>query len=89
MGSDFSIRNLDSIEARKRQYYYIKENYPELSDKAQSQVMGNCLYFGQKAALCLAPEAREEALQIILDVYDESYNSQPIHESKNRSFGML
>lgn len=86
MGSDFSIRNLDSIEARKRQYYYIKENYPELSDKAQSQVMGNCLYFGQKAALCLAPEAREEALQIILDVYDESYNSQPIHESKKQKF---
>lgn len=86
MGSDFSIRNLDSIEARKRQYYYIKENYPEIASKAQSQVMGNCLYFGQKATLCLAPEAREEVFQIILDIYDECYNSQPIHESKKQKF---
>lgn len=86
MGSDFSIRNLDSMEARKRQYYYMKENYPELSGKAQSQLMGNCLYFGQKAVLCLAPEEREDALQIILDVYDEIYNSQPIHESKKQKF---
>lgn len=86
MGSGFSIRNLDSMEARKRQYYYMKENYPELSGKAQSQLMGNCLYFGQKAVLCLAPEEREEALQIILDVYDETYNPQPIHESKKQKF---
>lgn len=86
MGSGFSIRNLDSMEARKRQYYYMKENYPELSGKAQSQLLGNCLYFGQKAVLCLAPEEREAALQIILDVYDEIYNSQPILESKKQKF---
>lgn len=86
MGSDFSIRNLDSMEARKRQYYYMKKNYPELSDKAQSQVMGNCLYFGQKAFLCLSPKAREAALRIILKVYDEIYDSQPIHESKKQKF---
>lgn len=86
MGSSFSIRNLDSMEARKRQYYYMKENYPRLTDKAQSQAMGNCLYFGQKAVLCLDPEVREEALQIILDVYEKIYNSQPIHESKKQKF---
>ena len=86
MGSSFSIRNLDSMEARKRQYYYIKENYPELSGKAQSQVMGNCLYFGQKAVLCLDTEVREKALQMIVDVYEESYNSQPIHEGKKQKF---
>lgn len=86
MGSDFSIRNFDSIEARKRQYYYMKENYPELSHKAQSQVMSNCLYFGQKAILCLTPKARKELLQIIQNVYDEMYNSQPIQESKKQKF---
>lgn len=86
MGSSFSIRNLDSMEARKRQYYYMKENYPGLSNKAQSQVLGNCLYFGQKAALCLAPESKAETLQIILNVYNEIYNSQPIHESKKQKF---
>ena len=86
MGSSFSIRNLDSMEARKRQYYYMKENYPGLTDKAQSQAMGNCLYFGQKAVLCLDSEVREQALQIILDVYEEIYNSQPIHESKKQKF---
>lgn len=86
MGSDFSIRNLDSLEARKRQYYYMQKKYPNLSGKAQSQVMGNCLYFGQKAVLCLDPEVREEALQIILDVYEEIYNSQLIHESKKQKF---
>lgn len=86
MGSGFSIRTLDAVEARKRQYYYMKENYPELSGKAQSQVMGSCLYFGQKAVSCLASEAKEEALQIILDVYDEIYNSQPIYESKKQKF---
>lgn len=86
MGQRISIRNLDSIEARKRQFYYMKENYPRLSVKAQLQVLGNCIYLGQKAVFCLDHETKEKVLKNIQDIYDEIYNSQPINESTKQKF---
>lgn len=48
MGNKFSIHNLDTLDARREQYLYMKEKFPQLSGKAQSQLLENCLYLGQK-----------------------------------------
>lgn len=81
MGSEFSVRNLDSLEARKCQYFYIKANFPELSSKAQSQVLGNCLYLGQKALRCSDSVVIKEAMQYIRPLFDEIYMDQVIQEN--------
>ena len=64
-------------------YYTTNRPVPQRPQRRQNV---KALYFGQKAVLCLAPEEREAALQIILDVYDVIYNSQPIHERKKQKF---
>lgn len=84
MGSEFSVRNLDSLEARKRQYLYMKANFPELSGKAQSQVLGNCLYLGQKALYCSDSTVVKEAIRRIRPLFDEIYAAQDIQENKKQ-----
>ena len=84
MGSGFSLRNLDSLEARKRQYLYIKSRFPELSGKAQSQVLSNCLYLGQKVLRCSDPTVAEEALRRIRPLFDDVYTSQTVQETKKQ-----
>ena len=84
MGSGFSIRNLDSLEARKRQFYYIKKNYPKLSGKAQSQVLGNCLYLGQKVLRESDPEIAKETMHRIRLLFNEIYMDQIVQENKEQ-----
>lgn len=81
MNIGFSIQSLDSLEARKRQYFYIKENYPLLSMKAQSKMLENCLYFGQKVLLNLNSKEKNKAFHIIKVMFDEIYMSRPVRNS--------
>ena len=81
MGSPVSFRNLDSLEARKNQYFFVKKNYPELSGKAQSQVLGNSLYFAQKVLRESDSEERERILQHIQSIFNDVYVSQDIQEN--------
>lgn len=84
MGSPFSFRSLDSLEARKRQYFFIKENYPELSGKAQSQMLGNCLYLGQKALRDSEPEVVKETMLHMQLLFNEVYTDQVVQENKKQ-----
>lgn len=86
MGEAVSLRNLDALEARKKQYFYMKDNFPDLACMAQSQVLGNCLYLGQQFLDCREFDVKEEALKRIKVLYDKIYNDQIIHESKKQKF---
>ena len=84
MSNTFSLRNLDSLEARKRQYFYIKEKFSELSGKAQSQVLRNCLYLGQKALRESDIVVAQEAIRCIEVLFDEVYTEQTVQENKKQ-----
>lgn len=84
MSNTFSLRNLDSLEARKRQYFYIKEKFSELSGKAQSQVLRNCLYLGQKALRESDIVVAQEAIRRIEVLFDEVYTEQTVQENKKQ-----
>lgn len=84
MGNMFSIHNLDSLDARRRQYLYMKEKFPQLSGKAQSQVLGNSLYLGQKALREADDSVSKEALKRIKVIFNETYDAQTIRESKKQ-----
>lgn len=81
MGRKFSLRNLDSLEARRRQYWYIKKSYPQLAEKAQTHFLGNCLYFGQKALRSKDKNVQVEALKIIIPMFNEIFGCQEVHDS--------
>ena len=73
MNTAYSLRILESLEGRLRQYAYIKQNFPKLTGKAQAQVLGNCLYLGQKALREADPEKAAEAVQKIASIYNETF----------------
>ncbi len=84
MGEAVSLRNLDTLEAREKQYFYVKDNFPDLACMAQSQVLGNCLYLGQKFLVCKDFAVKKEALKRIQVLYDRIFNDQAIQESKKQ-----
>lgn len=84
MESKFSVRNLDSLEARKKQFFYLKKNLPELSGKAQSQLLGNCLYLGQKALRNPDSAVTEDVIKRIRILFDEAYEIQHIQGNKQQ-----
>lgn len=49
MGTAFSLKRLDSLEARKAQIHYMESHYPSLVPAATSQYLGSCLYYAQMA----------------------------------------
>lgn len=49
MGSKFSIRNLDALEARKKHLDFVKGNYPDMLELLENRFLGSCLYFMQLA----------------------------------------
>lgn len=49
MGSSFSVKRLDAVEARSRRQYYLKKYFPALADKGCIELHFSCIYFGQQA----------------------------------------
>ena len=78
----FSIHNLDTLDARREQYLYMKEKFPQLSGKAQSQLLENCLYLGQKALREADNLVSREALKRIKVIFNKTYDDQTIRDSK-------
>ena len=69
MGSAFSLRNLDSLEARYRQLAFIRERFPSLEELAQQQFLGSCRYFGQLALRSENPQTRIQAMKYIEPIF--------------------
>lgn len=65
MGQGYSLKRLDSIEAKQRRYEYLKDVFPELSGKGSMDVFVSCIYQGQQALRFLAGRKRNEAITIL------------------------
>jgi len=58
MGTGYSIRRLDALEAKQQRQKYIEKYYPELKDTAKINLFTSCIYQGQMALLHLKGEER-------------------------------
>ena len=81
MQQKFSLRNLDALEGRRRQYFYIRDHFSKLSGKAQGQFLGNCLYMGQKALRFMDNDLKNQAMNRIQPLFREIYGLQTIEDS--------
>lgn len=54
MGSGYSIKRLDAIEAKVQRQVYIKKRYAELEKCAKRNLFGSCIYAGQMSLLYLS-----------------------------------
>lgn len=76
MGTKFSIRNLDSLEARQNIYRFARDNYPNLSTIAQEKLLLNCIYLGQKALQTKDKKLIKQAFEKIKKTYITAYQCQ-------------
>lgn len=65
MGTGYSIRRLDALEAKQQRQKYIEKYYPELKDTAKINLFTSCIYQGQMALLHLKGEERAIAKEKI------------------------
>lgn len=49
MGSSFSVRRLDAVEARSHRQVYLEKHFPALAYKGCIELHFSCIYFGQQA----------------------------------------
>lgn len=72
MGKSFSFGNLDALEAMEIQIDYMSKNYPKLELMSRMQLLGMCLYLGQKA---LKSPERDAAMKKIGEIYKRNYRT--------------
>lgn len=58
MGTGYSTRRLDALEAKQQRQKYIEKYYPKLKDSAKINLFTSCIYQGQMALLHLKGEER-------------------------------
>ncbi len=77
MGSGYSLKRLDAMEAYCNRYEYFKEYFPELQQKALCSIWENCIYHGQMAMTYLNQKDRRNVyneLRKIQKKYPIKYN---------------
>ena len=65
MGSGYSLKRLDAIEAYELREKYISEHFPELDRQARMAIFTSSIYHGQMAVKYLPKEQREKAMSIL------------------------
>lgn len=63
MGSNYSEKRLDGIDALCEWQDYLKIKYPELEGKGVLNIWFSCWYHGQKAILCLTKENQKNVFE--------------------------
>ena len=61
MGTTYSLKRLDAIEAHERWYCYIEDKFPELKAEACIRLWEKCIYHGQMVLRFLPKDEREQA----------------------------
>lgn len=62
MGEKYSLKRLDSIQAKCERQQYLRAQFPELVSEGSRNLQFSCLYHGQKATLELTGDARKSAI---------------------------
>ncbi len=65
MGTAFSMKRLDSLEARLAQIDFLRPRYPKLLPAATLQYLGSCLYYGQMALRSSDKAMAKQAISLI------------------------
>lgn len=68
MGSGYSLKRLDAIEAKQHRLEFIKENFPVLKEKAQVDLLFSCLYQMQQCLRNLTGEEQNKVRIKILEI---------------------
>lgn len=71
MGSEYSLSRLDVLEAKLYRQNYVKNNFPELSDTAELNLLFSCIYSMQMSLLHLSSSDFQTARSKILDIVSE------------------
>lgn len=65
MGTEYSLKRLDGLEAKQQRQRYVEQNFPQLAAKAKANLHISCMYSGQMALKHLAGEELLRAEEII------------------------
>lgn len=65
MGSQYSLKRLDALEAKQERQRYLEKNYPALADAAKVNLFACCIYAGQMAMMFLKGTERQQARERI------------------------
>lgn len=65
MGSGYSLKRLDALEAKEQRQRYIEKHYPALSKIAKINLFNSCIYNGQMTLKFLEGEHKKEAIHSI------------------------
>lgn len=65
MGTGFSLRRLDALEAKQERQHYIEEKFPALRKTAERNLFGSCIYEGQMTLKWLSGDEKKQAMETI------------------------
>ncbi len=61
MGSKYTLRRLDAIEAKEQRQIYLERHFPNLASLGRRNLVFTCLYHGQKVQSSLMGEEKKQA----------------------------
>lgn len=68
MGTDYSPKRLDAVEAKERLAEYIAQHFPSLDTKARANLLFTCLYHGQLTLKHLSGPEQKRALSYLTKI---------------------
>lgn len=72
MGSAYSIKRLDALEAKALRMDYLEKMFPQLLNDAKLNLFGSCIYAGQMSLCHLSESELEKAVTKINDILTKS-----------------
>lgn len=88
MGEGYSIKRLDSLEAKMLRIQYVQERYPSMVVDAKCDLCFFCIWSEQKVLRCLKGSEQQLALAKIHQVWRQLQNVEP-RTLKERGWLML
>lgn len=71
MGTSYSLKRLDALEAKMQRQQYVEKNYPELKEIALGNLFTSCIYQGQMSLLKLKGEEFYKAKEKINSIVSQ------------------
>ena len=77
MGESYSLRRLDSLEAKELQLQYMKEYFPEFIPLSHEKLLSSCLYAAQMSLRYMKGEEKQKALKRIFQTFSNNDTTLP------------
>lgn len=76
MGTGYSLKRLDALEAKLQRQNYLEAHFPQLTAAARINLHVTCMYSGQMVLKCMTGEEKQQAVRKI----EECLAAYPIQE---------